>query len=678
MVKKNLLKEKPINNNRGNIMLKKDKVLNLCVPFETKAVGEDEDFLITGHASTNDEDRMGDVIVSDAWHEPGALTNYLKNPVVLAFHDTSRPIGKTVSHEVDDKGLKITAKISKIANDMIELIKDGILSAFSIGFVIKEADFDPKSGVFFIKALELLEVSIVSVPANQSALFSVEKNFSNPEEYKEFRKQFIKSESKETLNMDKTKEKAESQSIDVVALAEEISSMVKNDLKVEEEAKKAKKEKEDKLAEQISVTAKTAAESLIEELQDRLLEKDKDLSEALVGIREQLKEVAENGEFQKALDSKNPDSKMKYVEDSASKFDRLTQNQKDGMLYAAKLRGIPVTETKTFKDFVKKSNMEHWDSGVTGEWESEYSTRIQDAMRERLVVEPLFTTIPMTTPTLNMPINPEAGDADWVHSAAYRSSRNPADETGAGSGATLVSTGAAVEHELDEQVLVAYKLATREYIGYEEEEDSIVALAPVINDAISRRMAKTADLAFLRGTGYLSNDASYDPILGLEGRGASTTDVLVAGGAGWGANYSEDDIVDLRRNLGLYGLDASALIFLVSHDLYYEIMKSTNFKTVDKYGPAATIHTGEVGKIFGVTVLVSQQFDNAAITTGTSGTTVGILCRPSNFLKGELRGITTEADRDIINQKRVIVSSRRFAFNDVISGEATINYQIES
>lgn len=38
----------------------------------------------------------------------------------------------------------------------------------------------------------------------------------------------------------------------------------------------------------------------------------------------------------------------------------------------------------------------------------------------------------------------------------------------------------------------------------------------------------------------------------------------------------------------------------------------------------------------------------------------------------------TEADRDVINQKRVIVSSRRYAFNDIISGEATVNWQIAS
>jgi HK97 family phage prohead protease/HK97 family phage major capsid protein len=660
--------------NRGSNMITKNQVLKLCVPLETKVNGEDEDLHITGHASTNDEDRSGDIIISDAWRKSEALANYLKNPVVLAYHDMTKPIGKTISHEVDDQGLKITAKISKAAGDIIQLIKEGILSAFSVGFMIKDADFNPKTGIFIIKELELFEVSVVSIPANQNALFSIEKNFSDPEEYVEFKKQFIK-ESEETLMVDKPKDKVENQPVDTASLAAEISAMVKGDLKAEqkarEDAEQAKKQEEDRIV----ATAETAAERIIKKLKEELLEKDKELNASLEGIRDAL--ARERDEVETILDSENK-GKMKFADPSDSRWKVLTENQKDGMLYAAKIQGCKVEETKTFRDFVKKSNMEHWDSGVTGEWEDEYSTRVQNALREMLVVEPLFTTIPMSTPTMNMPINPEAGNADWVHSAAYRSSLNPSDETGAGSGAGAVSTGTAVNHELDEQTLIAYKLATREYVGYEEEEDSIVTLAPIIRDAVSRRMARESDLAILRGGGVLTNTAAYDPILGLEGRGAGTTDVSVPGAAGWGANFTEDHIVDMRRNLGLYGLDPSQLTLIVSHDMYYEIMKSANFKTVDLYGPAATIHTGEVGKIFGVRVLVSQQFDNAAITTGTAGTTLAVMVNPRNFLVGNLRGIMTEADRDIINQKRVIVSSRRFAFQDIISGAATVNYQIAS
>jgi HK97 family phage prohead protease/HK97 family phage major capsid protein len=652
-------------------MLAKDQVLKLCVPFEQKGVGEEEGLIVKGRASTNVEDRQGDIIASDAWRKAGALSNYLKNPVILAFHDMTKPIGKTIEHEVDDIGLTITAKISKAAGDIIELIKDGILSAFSVGFIIKDADFDTKSGVFMIKELELFEVSVVSIPANQDALFSIEKNFSSHEEYEEFKKQFIK-ENEETLMKEVKEQGSSTPEVDIDSLVAKISQAVKGDLKAEEEARKAKEEEARKELEKIEATATTAAERLIGDLREELKNDQKTLSEALEGILDSVKANAR--EVEEVFDAENK-GKMKYVGRDDDRWKALDADKRDGMLYAAAIKGCKIEETETFKNFVKKSGMEHWDSAVTGEWEDEYSTRVENAMRENLVVEPLFQTIPMSTPTLNMPINPEAGDATWVNDAALRSDTAPWAETGDG---TDTSTGVAVNHQLEEQTIIARKLATREYIGYEEEEDSIVTLAPIIRDAVSRRMARSTDLALLRGAGVLTNTAAYDPIVGLENRGTSTTDVAVAGGAAWGANFTEDDVVDLRRNLGIYGLDPDALTFVVSHDLYYEMMKLDNFKTVDVLGNRATILTGEVGQLFGIRVLVSQNFDNAAITAGTSGTTLGILCRPSNFVIGNLRGIMTEADKDIVNQKRVIVSSRRFGFQEIITGEATVNLEITS
>ena len=650
-------------------MLNKDKLFKLCVPLETKEVGEEDDLIISGHASTNDEDRSGDIIVTDAWRKPNALKDYLKNPIVLAFHDMSRPIGKTIGYEVDSKGLKITAKISKAAGDIRELIKEGILSAFSVGFMIKDADWDTQSGTFYIKEVELYEVSVVSIPANQNALFSIEKNFSSPEEYNEFKKQFTK-ESEETL-MDKATDKANDKPIDIAGLAKQISDMVKSDLKAQEEAAAKAAEQEKAKKAEIAATATTAAERMIADLRNEIVNKEKSLEEALKGVHDLLKTQKESGELEKAFSAENK-GKMEFAKADDSRWKEIDRDTRHGMIYAARLFGKDITELKTFKNFVTKSGMEHWDAGVVGEWESEYSTTVQNAMREELVVERLFPVIPMSTPTMNMPINPEAGYATWVHENFYRSSISPEDEATANA-----STGAAQTQQLLEQTLIARKLATREFIGYEEEEDSIVALAPIIRDAVARRMAKASDLALLRGAG-VTTTASYDPITGLENRGALTTDVEVAGSAAWEANssWSEDVFVNMRRNLGLYGLDPTDLVLIASHDLYYALLKLPNFKTVDVLGDKATIITGQVGSLFGVRVIVSQAFNNAAITSGTPGTTLGIMVRPNNFVIGNLRGIMTEGDRDVINQKRVIVSSRRFAFQDIISGVATVNLKI--
>lgn len=467
--------------------------------------------------------------------------------------------------------------------------------------------------------------------------------------------------------MDKDDKKVEQPTVDIAGLAKEISAMVKSDLEAEqkaaEEAKKAKEAEEARIA----ATATTAAEKMIADLREQIVEKEKTLEEALSGVRDLLKKQAEEGELQKAFSAENK-GKMEYTETQKDAFN-VDQNTRFGMIYASKLLGKDISQLDKFKDIVTKSGGEHWDSSVAdyNEWETEWSTTVQNEMREDLVIEPLFTSLPMSTPTMKMPINPEAGDATWIEEGAYRSDTAPWLESGDGSD---TSTGVAQNHQLEEQVLTARKLATREYIGYEEEEDSIIALAPIITDAVARRMARSTDLALLRGAG--STTGTYDPILGLEGR--AITDVTVPGGTSWEVNsgWSEDLIVNMRRELGIYGLDPSQLVLLASHDLYYALMKLPNFKTVDVLADRATIITGQVGSLFGVRVVVSQNFAN----TNAIGETLGIMCRPSNFVIGNLRGIMTEADRDIVNQKRVLVSSRRFAFESIIAGQGTVNLQV--
>ena len=108
-----------------------------------KSVAEEGDQLkIVGYASTADTDRVGDVIVPDAWTKNGGLDNYKNNPILLFNHNYSQPIGRATSLEVDGTGLKIEASISKSAGPTYGLVKDEVLSTFSVGFMIKDADYN--------------------------------------------------------------------------------------------------------------------------------------------------------------------------------------------------------------------------------------------------------------------------------------------------------------------------------------------------------------------------------------------------------------------------------------------------------------------------------------------------------------------------------------------------------
>jgi HK97 family phage prohead protease/HK97 family phage major capsid protein len=117
-------------------------------------------------------DRMDDVIMSDGWD----LANFNKNPIALFGHQSSFPIGKWKNVRVVDKQLRGFLELapegtSARIDEIRRLVDADILRAVSVGFRPKESKPRAESdwGLFFTKS-ELVETSLVSVPANPNAL----------------------------------------------------------------------------------------------------------------------------------------------------------------------------------------------------------------------------------------------------------------------------------------------------------------------------------------------------------------------------------------------------------------------------------------------------------------------------------------------------------------------------
>ena len=136
-----------------------------------KFLGTVTDRQIRVVASDGSVDRMGDIL------EPSGaeLDDFRRNPVVLAQHDVNQPVArcKSIKAEAD----KITALIefpaagvSELADEYCRLYKSGILNAVSVGFLPLDWKPLPHSGGRRYTRWELLELSLVSVPANANAL----------------------------------------------------------------------------------------------------------------------------------------------------------------------------------------------------------------------------------------------------------------------------------------------------------------------------------------------------------------------------------------------------------------------------------------------------------------------------------------------------------------------------
>ena len=139
---------------------------------------------ISGYFSTYDRepDSYGDVIA------PGAFTDTIKareesgHPFPLCWnHDLDQIIGKVDSIQDTEKGPLMTASFfnTPLAQEKREIVKSGCVYQFSFAYDIREAEeveLEDGTKANELRKLDLYEVSIVPIPANQNAVMTEVKS----------------------------------------------------------------------------------------------------------------------------------------------------------------------------------------------------------------------------------------------------------------------------------------------------------------------------------------------------------------------------------------------------------------------------------------------------------------------------------------------------------------------
>jgi HK97 family phage major capsid protein/HK97 family phage prohead protease len=139
--------------------------------IQFKAVGDEDLRIIEGIASTPEPDRQGDVMES-------AGVKYALPVPFLWQHSKDKPIGHVVAVTVTSKGIKVRAQIAKgigFVDEAWQLLKAGLVRGLSIGWMPLVAP-KFKDGIAHYSRWELLELSAVTVPANQGATISLIKS----------------------------------------------------------------------------------------------------------------------------------------------------------------------------------------------------------------------------------------------------------------------------------------------------------------------------------------------------------------------------------------------------------------------------------------------------------------------------------------------------------------------
>ena len=660
-----------------------------------KSLGETDDggVEIKGSASTNALDRAGDIIETDAWTK-GGLENFKNNPIILFNHNYDRPIGRAKDLQVTDNGLQISAKISKAAGEVTQLIKDGVLGAFSVGFKVKDADYMTETDGYKIKDAELFEVSVVSIPCNQGATFGLSKSFDSMEDYNKYKQSFYQANSKDSAdaveieqpngaiaqetetNMSKEKTSPESKpEFDLDSFAAEAAekavaayAMKQAEQKAaeqkaaEEAAEKAAQEAEtQKAAEEakqeeqktIVQAGLSGAEKLMNDVESRVKEDYSNLESVVKSLEAQLAEKSE--EIMNIRESK------RHFSDRQGQGDWKKAFEND--IIDAKFAGLATG--KGWDNDMAKSLMEkvnaHSGVGVSSaDFEQVVSTNIERDIQNELVLAPLFREIPMTSANMIIPILPDSGYAEFA-SAQTASGSSPHGNL-AERGDTYGSPFGGVD--MTERTLSTKKLISQSYLGNETEEDAILPILPLIRESMVRSHARAIENAILAGDdadgAFGTSGASFEGLLHLARNDSDYTQSTTAFATD---TVTAAELLALRKNMGKYGVNPSEVVYIVSQTSYYQLLEDAEFQDANLVGDMATKLSGEIGQVFGSRVLLCDEFATPAVSKFAA-----IAVYPRNYVMPRLRGVTIESDYEVANQRRVLVASQRLGFTDLIDG----------
>lgn len=657
-----------------------NKLFNLTSTFKALSA-EDGGVVIRGMASTADFDRAGDSISADAWTK-GGLKNFEKNPIILFNHDYDRPIGRATGLRVTERGLELEAKISKSAPaNVCELVKEGILGAFSVGFRVKDADYIKETDGLLIKDAELFEVSVVSVPCNQEATFSLAKSFNSIEEYEEFKKTFTnrvdlagqslaKEEGNPSMVASETPDVADLSAKEEIKMSEVKTSEIDLEAfakKVAEEtaAKIAMKQAEQKAADKraadeaaAAAAAKTAqeeqvkqavvsgvqsgTEALMKDFEAKLAEKDAKIEEVMKQFSAQLNEKAE--EIVKMRESKR-------VFADRSEGGDLSKHSKD--LMHAHMLGVMTNKgwnTSFGRSVLQKAGTDYTTSAA--DIDQAVSTQIEKEIQLELKTAALFREMTVTSKSTVLPLQSDTGFAVW--------STGGEDLTTAHTGLTNRTSPVTDTYKAAQKIITVDRLISTTYMDNYIDEEVLVNLMPMLVAGVARAHARSVDKMIIQGNGAGAAGLIASAVTGNsvgDGAGAATTATLTA-----------LDLVKARKYMGVYGLNPQDVVFIVSQARYFDLLEDPEFTNIQEVGSDMALKvTGVVGGVYGSPVVISDNFPTEVEDNTTTGP-LGALCvNTSNFVIPRLRGVTVEQDYEVAAQRRLIVATQHLGFSELFA-----------
>lgn len=345
-------------------------------------------------------------------------------------------------------------------------------------------------------------------------------------------------------------------------------------------------------------------------------------------------------------------SKMLYSENSRSTSQFSEKEMANAVMLAKMLNKRDVFDTKYGSRMKAITTVD--------QFLSNFSQNIYTEMEQQLIIAPMFNRLAVDAKTFRVPVADEDTDGDV---AMFRSGTYA---TGIGDTTNVPTSN---QNTLSSVDFTPHKFMATTHLAKDEEEDTVLPLLDFLRAAATRRLARAIDKSILRGTGALTGftasptntitpGTGYASVIeGITNLAADASLTVATGSSTDKADPS--DIAAARTKMGKYGLQlGNDLVYITSIEGYNNLVSTSDFRTVDKFGPNATYLTGSVGAVYGIPIMVSEFLDNV----GATGNTIGVMLYKPGFMIAERRGIEIESEYEPRQQVTAMYMSTRIDF----------------
>jgi len=229
-----------------------------------------------------------------------------------------------------------------------------------------------------------------------------------------------------------------------------------------------------------------------------------------------------------------------------------------------------------------------------------------------------------------------------------------------------------------QRTLTAIKMAVRQLISSELEEDAAFAVLPILREEIINALAEAQEKATINGdTAGTHMDSNVTDSADTQKAWDGYRKLALSAAKVDLSTFNIANLRAIRTAMGKYGVNPNNLAWVCSVAGLNKFMGLDELLTMEKYGPNATILTGEVAKVDNIPLIVSEfVYDNLNASGVYDGVTetktiVALVYRPG-WIYGDLRKVTVKKSSELYieTDQDVLVATQRMILKDRLDASA--------